>query len=84
MRSPDSGANPYIAFALLIYAGLDGIKRKLPLKGGLDQNLYLLTPEELRGWDTIPKSLLEAKNEAMKSQFLKTVLPQSVIKYYLR
>ena len=84
VRSPDSGANPYIAFALLIYAGLDGIKRKLPLKGGLDQNLYLLTPEELKGWDTIPKSLLEAKNEAMKSQFLKTVLPQSVIKYYLR
>lgn len=84
VRSPDSGANPYIAFALLIYAGLDGIRRKLPLKGGLDQNLYLLTPEELKGWDTIPKSLLEAKNEAMKSQFLKSVLPQSVINYYLR
>src|SRR5574344_2251242 len=84
VRSPDSGANPYIAFALLIYAGLDGIKRKLPLKGGLDQNLYLLTPEELKGWDTIPKSLLEAKNEAMKSQFLNSVLPQSVINFYLR
>ena len=75
---------PYIAFALLIYAGLDGIKRKLPLKGGLDQNLYLLTPEELRGWDTIPKSLLEAKNEAIRSSFLKTIIPEDVINFYLR
>ena len=84
VRSPDSGANPYIAFALLIYAGLDGIKRKLPLKGGLDQNLYLLTPEELKGWDTIPKSLLEAKNEAIRSSFLKTIIPEDVINCYLR
>ena len=84
VRSPDSGANPYLAFALLIYAGLDGIRKKMPLEGGLDQNLYLLSQEELKGWDTIPKSLLEAKNEAMKSDFLKKVLPQDVIDYYLR
>lgn len=84
VRSPDSGANPYLAFALLIYAGLDGIRKKMPLEGGLDQNLYLLSQEELKGWDTIPKSLLEAKNEAIKSDFLKKVLPQDVIDYYLR
>ena len=84
VRSPDSGANPYLAFALLIYAGLDGIKNKKPLKGGLDQNLYLLSKEELKDWDTIPKTLTQAKTEAENSDFIKSVLPQDVIKFYLR
>ena len=84
VRSPDQGANPYIAFALLIYAGLEGIREKLPLKGGLDQNLFLLSPEELKDWDTIPSTLKEAKEEARDSEFIRRVLPQNVIDSYLR
>ena len=84
VRSPDQGANPYIAFALLIYAGMEGIREKLPLVKGLDQNLFLLSEEDLKDWETIPKSLKEAKEEAAGSDFIKSILPQSVIDAYLR
>ncbi|MGN1164436.1 MAG: glutamine synthetase family protein [Candidatus Ornithospirochaeta sp.] len=84
VRSPDAGANPYIAFALLINAGLEGIKNRLPLSSGVDQNLFLLSPEELSGCDVLPSSLKEAKEEAASSSFVKSVLPASVVDAYLK
>ena len=41
VRSPDPTTNPYIAYALLIYAGLDGIRKQIPLCEPLDQNLFI-------------------------------------------
>ena len=84
VRSPDPGANPYIAFALLINAGLEGIRESLPLSRGLDQNLFLLSSEELSLVQTLPSSLREAKEEASRSSFVRSVLPESVIDEYLK
>ena len=84
VRSPDPGANPYIAFALLINAGLEGIRERLPLSRGLDQNLFLLSSEELSLVQTLPSSLREAKEEASRSSFVRSVLPESVIDEYLK
>ena len=76
LRSADPTANPYLAFALLIYAGLDGIERELPLQGSTDLNLYTAAPELLSALDTLPASLGEAKALAKSSAFLAGVLPE--------
>lgn len=59
-RFPDPAANPYLAFAALIMAGLDGIKHKIDPGPSQDKNLYDLPPEELVGIDTVCGSLREA------------------------
>ncbi|GKY89021.1 type I glutamate--ammonia ligase [Sinisalibacter aestuarii] len=59
-RFPDPAANPYLAFAALLMAGLDGIKNKIDPGPASDKNLYDLPPEELAGIDTVCGSLREA------------------------
>ena len=56
LRSPDPTANPYIAFALLIYAVLDGFHRRLPLPPSTDLNLYEAPAEQLAGFRRLPAS----------------------------
>jgi len=68
-RTPDPAANPYLAFAALMMAGLDGIENKIDPGSPLDKNLYDLPPEELARVPHVPDSLrgaveaLEADNE---------------------
>jgi glutamine synthetase len=63
-RTPDSTANPYLAFAAMLLAGLDGIKRKIDPRalgyGPLDKNIYELSDEEKREIRSVPGSLDEA------------------------
>ncbi|MCI2393394.1 type I glutamate--ammonia ligase [Aliiroseovarius sediminis] len=59
-RFPDPAANPYLCFAALLMAGLDGIKNKIDPGPAQDKNLYDLPPEELEGLDTVCTSLREA------------------------
>ncbi|MFS4438987.1 type I glutamate--ammonia ligase [Paracoccaceae bacterium GXU_MW_L88] len=59
-RFPDPAANPYLAFAALLMAGLDGIKNKIDPGEAMDKNLYDLPPEELEGIPTVCGSLREA------------------------
>jgi glutamine synthetase len=63
-RTPDSTANPYLAFAAMLMAGLDGIKNKLdPSKlgyGPFDKNIYELSDAEKREIRSVPASLDEA------------------------
>jgi len=56
-RFPDSSGNPYLTFAAMLMAGLDGIQRKLDPGDPLDKDLYSLSPEELAGVATVPGSL---------------------------
>ncbi|MEC7519795.1 MAG: type I glutamate--ammonia ligase [Myxococcota bacterium] len=56
-RFPDPSCNPYLAFAAMLMAGLDGIKRKIDPGDPLDKDLYSLSPEELKGVPTVPGSL---------------------------
>ncbi len=62
-RFPDPAANPYLAFAALLMAGLDGIKNKIDPGEAMDKNLYDLPAEELAGIPTVCGSLREAVEE---------------------
>jgi len=65
-RFPDPSANPYLAFAALLMAGIDGIKNKIDPGPASDKDLYDLPPEELAGIPTVCGSLREALNELEK------------------
>ncbi|MCY1707662.1 type I glutamate--ammonia ligase [Pannonibacter sp. SL95] len=60
VRFPDPAANPYLAFAAQLMAGLDGIKNKIHPGDAMDKNLYDLPPEELAEIPTVCGSLREA------------------------
>ena len=62
VRFPDPGANPYLAFAAMLMAGLDGIRNKIHPGEAMDKNLYDLPPEELAQVPTVCGSLREALN----------------------
>jgi glutamine synthetase len=57
VRFPDSSGNPYLAFAAMTMAGLDGIRKKMDPGDPLDKDLYSLSPEELKDVPTVPGSL---------------------------
>jgi glutamine synthetase len=59
-RSPDPLCNPYLAFAAMLMAGLDGIRNKIDPGQPLDKDIYALTAEELAGISKLPGDLEEA------------------------
>ena len=65
-RFPDPAANPYLAFAALLMAGLDGIRNKIDPGPASDKDLYDLPPEELAEIPTVCGSLREALEELEK------------------
>ena len=72
VRFPDPGANPYLAYAAMLMAGLDGIKNKIHPGDPMDKNLYELPPEELAAVPTVCSSLREALENLDKNRgFLK-------------
>ncbi|TXL76671.1 type I glutamate--ammonia ligase [Vineibacter terrae] len=62
VRFPDPSANPYLAFAAMLLAGIDGIQNKIHPGDAMDKNLYELPPEELVKVPTVCGSLREALN----------------------
>src|SRR5450631_4519391 len=62
VRFPDPAANPYLAYAAMLMAGLDGIQNKIHPGDPMDKNLYDLPPEELAKVPTVAGSLREALN----------------------
>ena len=69
LSAADGAANPYLAFALLIYAGMDGIERGLAL-------------EELETGEPLARSLAEARALSRESQFLQRLLPREILRAY--
>lgn len=82
LRSPDPGANPYIAYTLLIYAGLMGVKERKMLPPPADINLYNASEEQLKMYNTLPRTLSESRDAALKSEFISNYLPDTLIKSY--
>ena len=82
LRSADPMTNPYIAYALLIYAGLYGIEHGLRLPPASDFNVYAASAEALASLKKIPGSMHEAAAIANASTFVKDHLPESVISAY--
>ncbi len=60
IRFPDPAANPYLAFAAMLMAGLDGIQNRIHPGDPMDKNLYDLPPQELQGIPTVCRTLREA------------------------
>lgn len=84
LRSPDCTANPYIAFALLIWAGLDGLEKGMVLPEKANVNLYTATPKEISDIETLPLSLSAAMKKAESSEFIRAHLPESLIEYFCK
>lgn len=83
LRSPDPLCNPYLAFALIIRAGLEGIKYNIELPEAQDINFYAAPENTLNGYSTLPLNLEEAKRLAKNSDFIKANLPESIIINYM-
>lgn len=81
LRSPDCTANPYLAFALLIWAGLDGILNNISLPEKSNVNLYTASPKDLWGLETLPLTRSNAVKAALSSDFIRKHLPESLIQY---
>ena len=60
VRFPDSTGNPYLTFAAMLMAGLDGIKNEIHPGDSFDKDLYDLPAEELEGVPTVARSLEQA------------------------
>ncbi|WP_024865201.1 type I glutamate--ammonia ligase [Butyrivibrio sp. FCS014] len=85
VRNPDATCNPYLAIALLLAAGLEGIEKKLTPPGELDENLNHATYEQLRerGLETLPMTLGEAIRAYEGDAFVKEVLGESIYEKFL-
>ena len=84
LRSPDPLCNPYLAFALLIHAGLDGIRRALPLPAAADINFFTASQQVKERFETLPATLPQARALAAGSTFLAELLPPAVLEYYTK
>ena len=82
LRSPDSMANPYLAFALILYAGLEGIDRRLTPPPAADINMFNAPADALANYDRLPSSLQEAVTVAGAGAFLRAHLPEVVVSAY--
>ncbi len=85
LRSPDPAANPYLAFAMMIAAGLKGIEEKLPPPRPSRENVYALSAKKRNqlGIGTLPGSLDEAVARAGKSKLVKEVVGERFLNDYL-
>ena len=82
LRSPDPSANPYLAFALIIYVAIDGVKKNYSLPKPANVNLYTSSTDVLEKFKKLPSSLSQASEVASNSPFIKKHLPQLIISSY--
>ena len=84
LRSPDPLINPYVAFTLLIYAGMEGILNNYKLRQPVDSDLNRASDVLLDKLDKLPLSLEEAKQEARNSKFVNKYIPKELLENYLK
>ncbi len=82
LRSPDPTGNPYLGYALLIHAGLEGILQNLNPSEPINLNLYHADKDFLKQLPHLPKSLTEAVDLAANSTFIRRILPAAMIDAY--
>jgi glutamine synthetase len=85
-RAPDPACNPYLAFAMMLAAGLEGIEREYPLGPPTEENVFELTVDErkTRGIEVLPGSLKEAIEAFEESDFARRALGDHVYESLLR
>jgi glutamine synthetase len=84
-RPVDASCNPYLAFACIVEAGIDGIRRNLTPPSPIRENVYHMNAEEKRtkGIGRLPSSLGEALDELQKDTLIRKVLGDQVVEKYL-
>ncbi len=82
LRSPDPLANPYLAFALMIYAALSGLESRQPLPEAANINLYKADAQTLSRFRKLPETLNAACSIAAESEFIKAHIPAAILDIY--
>ncbi len=85
-RSPDPACNPYLAFSVMLEAGLDGIEKEYEIPDPVEENVYEMTESERqrRGIGTLPASLWEAIQLAEKSEVVRKALGDHVFNAFIK
>jgi len=85
-RSPDPACNPYLAFAVILAAGLKGVEESYELPPELTANLYEMTPSErlAEGVEELPGSLAEAVSCMERSELVADALGEHVFEWFIR
>jgi glutamine synthetase len=85
-RSIDSACNPYLAFAVILAAGLQGIEADYELPPGAEDDVWALTSAERRalGIEPLPQNLSEACNVMQGSELVAETLGEHVFDFFLR
>jgi glutamine synthetase len=85
-RSPDPACNPYLAFSVMLAAGLDGIEKEYELPDPVEENVFEMAEEERvrRGIGTLPGNLLEAIELAEGSELVKRALGDHVFYTFIK
>jgi glutamine synthetase len=85
LRCPDPCCNPYLAFAVMLQAGMDGIKNNLTPAEPVEENVYQLDGESLakKNIRVLPTSLQEALDELKKDKLIRDVLGEHLFEKYL-
>jgi len=85
LRCPDPACNPYLAFAVMLAAGLEGIEKRYKLPEPIEPNLYKMEMEERekKGVKSLPIDLFEAIKETEKSKLVKEALGEHIFKRFL-
>ena len=86
IRCPDPACNPYLTFAALLHAGLEGIEKGYELEDPMDSNLYHLTAEERRerGIVSLPETLGEAIDEFSGSELMRRAFGDHIFDNYVK
>ena len=82
LRCPDPSCNPYLAFAVMLKAGLDGIRRELPLPEAAEEDLYHVDPRS-RQLETLPGSLGEALEELQRDEVIAAALGPHIFERFI-
>jgi glutamine synthetase len=84
VRSPDPSCNPYLAFAALIMAGLDGMGRQLSPPGPVEDDIYRKGFEDIKGMgiSVLPYSLMDALKDLSRSDLVRRTLGEHLFREY--
>ncbi len=85
VRNPDPSCNPYLAMAVMLKAGLDGIYNKIEAPAAVDRNIYKMDDEERKqlGIESLPGNLLEALSELSKDEVVKSALGDHIYEKFM-
>lgn len=84
-RAPDPACNPYLAFAVMLHAGLEGIQQGYPLPEPVERDVFAMSPEERRAWgiQELPGALNEAIAEMEASELVRRALGDHIFAKFI-